>query len=85
MRWRRIESYACNVTYVVILKDEHGKDINESSGTNVGEAEVCSALQHVNIAEVQLTVKFRNMSKTFTVFVAEKTYRSHKRISTIPC
>jgi len=84
VKWRRIESAACNVTYVVALKDKHGKDINESSGTNVGEATVCSALQHVNVAVVQLTVKFRKMSRTLTVFVAEKKYRLHKETSSIP-
>ena len=83
VKWRRIESAACDVKYVVSLKDSHGMESNKSVWTNVEEAKVCSASQYVT--EVQLTVKFRKMSKTITAFVAENTHRLHKETSTIPC
>ena len=85
VKWRRLESAACDVKYAVTLKDVHGKEINKSNGINIGKMKVCSALQHVNVAEVQLTVKFRKMTKNLSVFFAEKTYRLHKETSTIPC
>ena len=85
-KWIKVESGACDVLYIVKLRDAYGKEVNKSIGKNFGEVIVCNALQNVQITEVQLTVKFRNMSKTVTATVAEKRMlRLQKKKTAIPC
>ena len=83
VNWRKIESGACKVKYLVKLKDPYGKEVDKSYGYNIGTMKMCNILPHEQVTHVQLTVQFRRVMKTVTAIVGGNgMFSSRKEIFT---
>ena len=72
VKWKRVQAAACDIEYVVTLKDAYGKEVNKSMERNAGETILCTVPRNFLVTEVQLTVKFRNRSRTVTTVIVDK-------------
>ena len=76
VKWNKLESGGCLVKYDVKFKNESGDYLHNETGYNIGEMKMCNLTSYDNITEVQLTVSFRNTSKTVTAIVLSQAVRS---------
>jgi len=64
------------VKYKGILKDASGNVLHVREGCNIYEIKICSLKVYTSVAEVQLTVSFKNISKTVLERVSGKSSSS---------
>ena len=79
VNWKKIESAACKVKYLVKLKDPYGKEVYKSYGYNIGAMKMCNILPHVYVTHVELTVQFRWVMKTVIAIVGRKGMLSSRK------
>ena len=72
VKWNKVASGTCRVKYEVKLKDAAGTVKYTSEGMNIGEKMQCNIPTNVNISQVQLTMSFKTVTKTFMINVSER-------------
>ena len=83
VQWKKVESAACMVKYLIKLKDVYGKVVDRSYGYNIGSMSMCNVLPHVRVTQAQLTAKFGKVEKTVTAVVGGNgTLLSRKEVFT---
>ena len=70
VKWNKLESGACFVKYDVKLYDASKKQIYNKKGHNFGEMKICNLTKFKDISDVQLTVKFKTLSKSIAAKVS---------------
>ena len=70
VKWNKLESGACFVKYDVKLYDASRKQIYNKKGNNIGEMKICNLTTFEDISDVQLTVKFKTLSKSIAAKVS---------------
>ena len=76
VNWNKAKSGVCCVKYKGILKDASGNVLHVREGCNIYEIKICSLKVYTSVAEVQLTVSFKNISKTVLERVSGKSSSS---------
>ena len=66
VKWKKVESGACYVKYLVKALDSSGRVLFFGEGFNIDGMMICAPDFHINITDVELTVSFKNASKSFT-------------------
>ena len=72
VKWNKAKSGACCVKYAVVLKDASGNVLHVREGCNIYKMKICSLKVYTGVANVQLTAKFKNISKTVFEKVSEQ-------------
>ena len=71
MKWKKLNSGVCNVSYNVVLKSASGEVLYNTTIENIGKRKICNLLAYANITDAQLTVRFKGISKVATAKVSE--------------
>ena len=71
--WDKVESGACFVKFELKFKNATGNFLYNETGYNIMKMEKCNLADFVNLTEIQLTVSFKNTSKSYTFIIPKPT------------